>query len=78
MGRNTVTMNCYSLTIVLAPQASQAVLCLKFLEVKDPESLTAVAMRAPNIKIGNNLVAGTTEYFYKIQNNGNSENKHLI
>ena len=25
----------------------------------------------------NPQIAGTTEYFYKIQNNGNSENKHF-
>ena len=25
----------------------------------------------------NSLIAGTTEYFYKIQNNGNFENKHF-
>ena len=33
---------------------------------------------APRLCInGNNDIAGTTEYFCKIQNNGNSENKHF-
>ena len=33
---------------------------------------------APRLCIyGNTDIAGTTEYFYKIPNNGNSENKHF-